>query len=493
MFKIDWYETLAVHANKKISLNINKYTRVTPVTNRRVYNFGRLNWRHVLLHDLVWIYMSLNKKAAYDDHWSQVHGTPIIYNVIGRDLWWHIHSLICPYDPLLSASDVEDFRKNEKDNGWKVRFFLERFNEASCHFMFLDQKLAFDDIMKRCYNKSRVGRRLAHSGKPNPVGLRFWGVSNRYGYCFCLKLDCNHTQQQCEQYRAIIDYAGPAVVMYLCHYLKVFQNDFIGLQLFIDNWFHHPLLDLYLISRGVYATGTYKDKSLNLPENYETRNDIALQKGESQTFRGVIDPTADISDDIIKNQAASNCLYVVATNDTKIFCLGTTNPLGINRTVSTRTAQIVESKNEDKLEQYLNQKESEYYDKTVYTRARIKDLVRERNINIGLSQITYKLIDALLEYDKNEYIENINNMQHMDPTDTNINVSNSYSNATNNSDDIAVTTNNSNNSNNSNQSNSSNNININSAKPIWPLPSPITLKHLKSLFGVLLLLVIKMF
>ena len=239
-------------------ININKYIRITPIKRNKTFLFGRINWIHVLWHDLVWIYMgAMSTKKELSMHWDDKHGTPLIRKVISRDVWMYLHGILCPYDPMIPENEINKIKETEKDNAYKIMSLVDDFNRAAQYFMHLSQDVSIDDIIKEMHNNTRLKRRCP--GKPHDTGLRFWGLCNKIGYCYKLALDCDNAKQKCEKYRKIIDRAGPTIVLYLLDSVGQLGR-FVGGRCYIDNWFNHLLLQMYLYKRGIYCTGTLKKR-----------------------------------------------------------------------------------------------------------------------------------------------------------------------------------------------------------------------------------------
>ena len=452
--KMKWFETLAENANKKICLQLKKFKKKTPKTGKDSFKIGRLDKRHMLMHHLCWGYMGVNPKSSYEKHWDKENGTPKIQQVCSRDVWLHIHKLICSYDPMMPQLEI--LRRAEKDNGFKLRFLTKAFNEASQYFFHLPRVISIDDIMKACYCRTNLARRV--KTKPSPVGLRFWGASSKFGYLHAIYLDCNYTQQQCEEYRKYINRSGPSVVMFMCQELNLYDKN-VGTHLYIDNWFNHVLLQYYLRSRGIFATGTLHQSFQFKPENsaIDASTGKQLAKGKFNVFKASINSDSNLKvHNYFKTQCGSIDVFLYPIHDSKIFYLATNNALGAKSSLPTKAAIKATAKKEVQKQKQLDIKMQEYQSKT---REQLASLVREREAGIGIRNRKCDFIDALLKQDEAVF-------------DFNLEVSTSASGSTNAS--------NSNSNSNDNNNNNAINVDIMEIELIENLvPGTLTAKELK--------------
>lgn len=210
--------------------------------------------------------MGYHTLPSLRDYWSTEPdlGVPFISNVMNLKRFEELRR----YLHFNDNSEMGDRKAPGFDRAFKIRPVLKHFNECFLLAMQPTKFQAIDEHMIR-FKGHNIMRQFV-KGKPIQWGFKVWcRCDSKSGYLFEFDLYMG------KKLGAVQYGLGESVVLNLSEKLER-----LGCQLFIDNYFNSPMLQVVLYGRKIFSAGTVRTNRKHLPKKSESQ-EAKMKKGDS--------------------------------------------------------------------------------------------------------------------------------------------------------------------------------------------------------------------
>lgn len=218
------------------------------------------------------IIMSIHKLPSTRLYWSTnpVFTVPVVSNVMTRDRYEEIRSLLHFMD-----NNKQPKRDNPNyDKAYKVRSVINHFNKTFSETMRATKSQAIDEHMIRFKGQNSMKQYMKN--KPISWGFKLWcRCDTETGYLFQFDI---YTGKKTNKQIGL----GESVVYQLCEPLYG-----LDCEVYFDNFFNSPTLQLELLRKNLKACGTVRSNRKHTPTGFPS--DKKMKRGDivSKVSNGV--------------------------------------------------------------------------------------------------------------------------------------------------------------------------------------------------------------
>lgn len=208
--------------------------------------------------------MSYHKLPSIRDYWStepDLH-VSVVANVMPRKRFEFIRLALHfnNNDNMLPRSDPQF------DRGFKIRPIIDHYNESFQAVMNPTKQQTIDEHMIKFKGKNSMKQYI--KSKPIKWGFKMWcRCESKTGFLFEFDL---YTGKKMDQQVGL----GEGIVLQLSQSLED-----LGCEIYIDNFFNSPSLQLKLLKKKFFACGTVRPDRKNMPTK-QFQSDKAMKRGD---------------------------------------------------------------------------------------------------------------------------------------------------------------------------------------------------------------------
>lgn len=283
-------------------------------------NSGKFDNHTGLIPEYIWLWlivlfeMALSPKANTRMHWRLTpRGNQLIRNITGRDAWLDILMELTTYSIYQVTTKMMN---DEPDRGYKISPLLDAFNDFFHDIFHIGENLSADEWLMP--SRGVTGLLRVIKSKIHPVGIKFFKLCNKFGYCYYMFLDCNKNHNEMDKKYGAKSRVGYKVVRLLVDKMNLTQvAKKWPVNIFMNNWYGSIKLAQDLKAKNINICATAKKNAARMPKNLVTNtNGTKLSKGSHK---------------ILHDQKSG--ITILGIHDRKIFRMISTLPINYSKTI----------------------------------------------------------------------------------------------------------------------------------------------------------------